>query len=57
MRQAVVDRYVDDFAYAFGVGRHALNVVGGLHPDQVIWFDIFVTGRSCERVGCWIVLN
>jgi DNA topoisomerase VI subunit A len=28
MRQAVVDRYVDDLAYTFGVGRDALNVVG-----------------------------
>ncbi|KAH8796899.1 Spo11/DNA topoisomerase VI subunit A [Hyaloscypha sp. PMI_1271] len=27
MRQAVVDRYVDDIAYTFGVGRDALNVV------------------------------
>ncbi|KAK0128751.1 hypothetical protein ONS95_000704 [Cadophora gregata] len=27
MKQAVVDRYVDDIAYAFGVGRDALNIV------------------------------
>ncbi|KAN0099842.1 DNA topoisomerase IV, alpha subunit [Hyaloscypha variabilis] len=27
MRQAVVDRYVDDIAYTFGVGRDALNVL------------------------------
>ncbi|PMD12317.1 DNA topoisomerase IV, alpha subunit [Hyaloscypha hepaticicola] len=27
MRQAVVDRYIDDIAYTFGVGRDALNVV------------------------------
>jgi meiotic recombination protein SPO11 len=27
MRQAVVDRYVDDIVYTFGVGRDALNVV------------------------------
>jgi meiotic recombination protein SPO11 len=27
MRQAVVDRYVDDLAYTFGVGRDTLNVV------------------------------
>jgi meiotic recombination protein SPO11 len=37
MRQAVVDRYVDDIAYTFGVCRDALNVVGRLHPDQVVW--------------------
>ncbi len=29
MRQAVVDKYVDDIAYTFGVGRDALNVVCG----------------------------
>ncbi|OWP04320.1 hypothetical protein B2J93_9388 [Marssonina coronariae] len=27
MKQVVVDRYVDDIAYTFGVGRDALNVV------------------------------
>ena len=27
MRQAVVDRYVDDLAYTLGVDRDALNVV------------------------------
>ncbi|CZT50385.1 related to MEIOTIC RECOMBINATION PROTEIN REC12 [Rhynchosporium secalis] len=27
MKQAVVDRYVDDIAYTFGVGRDALNIV------------------------------
>jgi meiotic recombination protein SPO11 len=27
MRQDVVDRYVDDIAYTFGLGRDALNVV------------------------------
>jgi meiotic recombination protein SPO11 len=41
MRQAVVDRYVDDIAYTFGVARDALNVVCGPHPDQAVWFDIF----------------
>jgi meiotic recombination protein SPO11 len=28
VKQAVVDRYVDDIAYTFGVERDALNVVG-----------------------------
>jgi meiotic recombination protein SPO11 len=32
MRQAVVDRYVDDIAYTFGVDRDALNVVCGTRP-------------------------
>jgi meiotic recombination protein SPO11 len=41
MRQAVVDRYVDDIAYTFGVGRDALNVVCEPRPDQAVWFDIF----------------
>ena len=41
MRQAVVDRYVDDIAYTFGVGRDALNVVCGTRPDQAVWFNIF----------------
>ena len=27
MKQAVVNRYVDDIAYTFGVQRDALNVV------------------------------
>lgn len=27
LKQAVVDRYVDDIAYTFGVNRDALNVV------------------------------
>lgn len=31
MRQAVVDRYIDDIAYTLGVDRAALNVVRG--PD------------------------
>jgi meiotic recombination protein SPO11 len=41
MRQAVVDRYVDDIAYTFGVGRDALNVVCEPRPDQAVWFYIF----------------
>ena len=41
MRQAVVDRYVDDVAYTFGVGRDALNVVCGPRPEQATLFDIF----------------
>ncbi len=27
MKQGVVDRYVDDIAYTFGVNRDALNIV------------------------------
>lgn len=37
----MVDRYVDDIAYTFGVGRDALNVVCGPRRDQAVWFDIF----------------
>lgn len=32
MKQAVVDRYVDDLAYTLGVERDALNVV--CHRDE-----------------------
>lgn len=35
VKQAVVDRYVDDLAYSLGVERDALNVVGfNLIPIQ-----------------------
>lgn len=30
MKQVVVDRYVDDIAHTFGVGRDALNIVSFL---------------------------
>ena len=30
MKQAVVDRYVDDIAYTLGIDRDSLNVVGFL---------------------------
>ena len=35
MKQAVVDRYVDDIAYTFGVDRDALNVVCSLSAAAI----------------------
>jgi meiotic recombination protein SPO11 len=36
MKQAVVDRYVDDIAYTLGVERDALNVVSSLGVLMII---------------------
>jgi hypothetical protein len=54
MKQAVVDRYVDDIAYTFGVGRDALNVVRRL--ILIKWSDLTsLPGSSCKRLSCWIL--
>lgn len=45
MKQAVVDRYVDDIAYTLGVERDALNVVR-IPPSLCIVCISFVTLRS-----------
>ena len=57
MRQAVVDRYVDDIAYTFGVGRDALNVVRTTSSDHVLWIEVFATVSSCKRLSCWSFFN
>jgi predicted RNA methylase len=57
VRQAAVDRYIDDIAYTFGVGRDALNVVRTHSSDHVLWIEVFATGSSCKRLGCWSFFN
>ena len=39
IKQAVVDRYVDDIAFTLGVDRDALNVVSLLLIENVITTD------------------
>ena len=41
MKQAVVDRYVEDLAYTLEVERDALNIVSLLvpHEDYLFLFD------------------
>lgn len=41
VKQAVVDRYVDDIAYTFGIERDALNVVcSNNQPHTSVWIKI-----------------
>lgn len=52
MKQAVVNRYVDDLAYTLGVERDALNVVR-LYPPYsystlTLVFSHSLSGCSCE---------
>lgn len=48
LTQAVVDRYVDDLAFTFGVSRSALNVVSSLF---MLTFSLLIVGQIAAAKG------
>lgn len=56
VKQAVVDRYVDDIAYTLGVERDALNVVSATFPRCLLFLtSIGMLGCCSQRADCGIV--